>query len=79
MGLPAFAPPNPIAQLKEEMPEVYKDLEAVRIKLENHFKGMQDFEFTVKKMEHFTCFRPVTANAPTWLQYVSRPNNLRRN
>lgn len=40
--------PKPIAQLKEEMPEVYKDLEAVRMKLENHFKDMQDFEFTVE-------------------------------
>lgn len=40
--------PNPIAQLKQEMPEVYKNLEAVRIKLEKHFKDMQDFEFTVE-------------------------------
>lgn len=40
--------PKPIAQLKEEMPEVYKDLEAVRGKLEKHFKDMQDFEFTVE-------------------------------
>ena len=40
--------PNPIAQLKEEMPNAHKDLEAVRVKLEKHFKDMQDFEFTVQ-------------------------------
>ena len=40
--------PNPIAQLKDEMPQAYDDLEAVRKKLEKHFKDMQDFEFTVE-------------------------------
>ncbi len=40
--------PNPIAQLKEEMPKAHADLEAVRKKLESHFKDMQDFEFTVE-------------------------------
>jgi len=40
--------PNPIATLKDEMPKVYADLEAVRKKLERHFKDMQDFEFTVE-------------------------------
>lgn len=40
--------PNPIAQLKEEMPKAHADLEAVRKKLEKHFKDMQDFEFTVE-------------------------------
>jgi pyruvate,orthophosphate dikinase len=40
--------PNPIAQLNDEMPDAYKELEAVRIKLEKHFKDMQDFEFTVQ-------------------------------
>ena len=40
--------PKPIAQLKKEMPEAYNNLEAVRKKLEKHFKDMQDFEFTVE-------------------------------
>ena len=40
--------PNPIAQLKDEMPKAHADLEAVRKKLEAHFKDMQDFEFTVE-------------------------------
>ena len=40
--------PNPIAQLKDEMPHAHADLEVVRKKLEKHFKDMQDFEFTVE-------------------------------
>ena len=40
--------PKPIAQLKDEMPLAHADLEAVRKKLEKHFKDMQDFEFTVE-------------------------------
>ena len=40
--------PKAIAQLKEEMPQAHADLEAVRKKLEAHFKDMQDFEFTVE-------------------------------
>ena len=31
------------------MPKVYKQLEKVFIKLEKHFKDMQDIEFTVEK------------------------------
>ncbi len=40
--------PKPIDQLKNEMPKAYDHLEAVRKKLEKHFKDMQDFEFTVE-------------------------------
>ncbi len=40
--------PKPIAELKGEMPKAHADLEAVRKKLEKHFKDMQDFEFTVE-------------------------------
>ena len=40
--------PKPIAELKKEMPKAHADLEAVRKKLERHFKDMQDFEFTVE-------------------------------
>ena len=41
--------PKPIAQLKKEMSHSYDELDAVRKKLEIHFKDMQDFEFTVEK------------------------------
>ena len=40
--------PQPIAQLKDAMPQVYAELEAVRKQLESHFKDMQDLEFTVE-------------------------------
>jgi pyruvate,orthophosphate dikinase len=41
--------PNAIAQLANELPQSYRDLEKVRNKLEKHFKDMQDFEFTIER------------------------------
>ncbi|MBT5874411.1 MAG: pyruvate, phosphate dikinase [Candidatus Latescibacteria bacterium] len=41
--------PQPISQLKEEMPEVYAQLGDIYIKLENHYKDMQDVEFTLQR------------------------------
>lgn len=41
--------PEPISQLKDEMPDVFNQLEEVYRKLENHYKDMQDIEFTVEK------------------------------
>ncbi len=43
--------PKPIAQLADEMPHAYDELEAVRKKLEKHFRDMQDFEFTIEDNE----------------------------
>ncbi len=40
--------PNPIYQLEKEMPEVYEALETVYQKLENHYRDMQDLEFTIE-------------------------------
>lgn len=40
--------PEPIAKLKEIMPEVFAQLEDVYKKLELHYKDMQDIEFTVE-------------------------------
>ncbi len=40
--------PKPIAQLAVEMPKAHKELEAVRGRLERHFRDLQDFEFTVE-------------------------------
>jgi pyruvate,orthophosphate dikinase len=45
--------PRPIAQLKDEMPEVYGQLLDVCKLLENHFRDMQDIEFTVQKEKLF--------------------------
>ena len=41
--------PEPIAKLDEQMPQVYKQLVAIREKLEQHYKEMQDIEFTVQE------------------------------
>ena len=40
--------PEPIAKLDEQMPKVYKQLCEIREKLEQHYKEMQDIEFTVQ-------------------------------
>ena len=41
--------PHKISQLAEEMPKAYKELLAIRSKLEKHFRDMQDFEFTIEE------------------------------
>ena len=41
--------PKPIQEMKKEMPKIYRELERVRKKLEEHFHEVQDFEFTVEK------------------------------
>ena len=41
--------PNPIAKLEDDMPAVYKEFMAIANKLENHYKDMQDLEFTVEE------------------------------
>ncbi|HIE47808.1 TPA: pyruvate, phosphate dikinase, partial [Candidatus Bipolaricaulota bacterium] len=41
--------PKPIAELEREMPEVYRQLLAVREKLERHYRDMQDIEFTIEE------------------------------
>ncbi|MGE4181023.1 MAG: pyruvate, phosphate dikinase [Limisphaerales bacterium] len=40
--------PEPVAQLKAEMPAAYHELDAIRGTLEKHFKDVQDFEFTIQ-------------------------------
>ncbi|MBX2964479.1 MAG: pyruvate, phosphate dikinase [Cyclobacteriaceae bacterium] len=41
--------PKPVAQLSKEMPELYRQLEGLRKKLETHYKEVQDFEYTIEK------------------------------
>ena len=41
--------PNPIKDLRRDMPDVYKELEDLRHTLENHYREVQDFEFTIEK------------------------------
>ena len=40
--------PNPISHLEEDMPEVYKQFTEIANNLENHYKDMQDMEFTIE-------------------------------
>ena len=35
--------------MEETMPEIYKELDALQTKLENHYRDMQDMEFTVQE------------------------------
>ena len=41
--------PQPITKLEEDMPEVYKEFMEIAGKLENHYKDMQDMEFTIQE------------------------------
>jgi pyruvate,orthophosphate dikinase len=45
--------PHPIADLAKEMPEAHKSLMKVRGILEQHFRDMQDLEFTVEEKRLF--------------------------
>jgi pyruvate,orthophosphate dikinase len=40
--------PEPVAELKKQMPKAYAELERIRQTLERHFKDVQDFEFTIE-------------------------------
>ncbi|MDH5573195.1 MAG: pyruvate, phosphate dikinase, partial [Gammaproteobacteria bacterium] len=41
--------PKPIQSMAKEMPDLYQQLETLRANLENHYKEIQDFEFTIEK------------------------------
>jgi pyruvate,orthophosphate dikinase len=41
--------PKKIAELQKDMPSVYKQLDEIRTKLEDHYRNVQDIEFTVQK------------------------------
>ena len=40
--------PQPITKLEQDMPEVYKEFMRIATLLENHYKDMQDMEFTIE-------------------------------
>ncbi len=40
--------PHPIASLQKEMPKVYKQLRDITTRLEQHYRDVQDFEFTIE-------------------------------
>jgi len=41
--------PKPISKLKDEMPSIYKQLIDICRKLEEHYRDIQDMEFTIQK------------------------------
>lgn len=41
--------PKAVHLLEEEMPDLYRQLEELRDKLETHYKEVQDFEYTIEK------------------------------
>ncbi len=41
--------PQPISELQKVMPAAYKELREITNKLEQHYRDMQDFEFTVEQ------------------------------
>ena len=45
--------PQTIEELKTTMPEVYAEFASIANKLENHFRDMQDMEFTIEKGKLF--------------------------
>ena len=41
--------PKPIAEMEQEMPEIYRQLQELHARLEAHYAEVQDFEFTIEK------------------------------
>jgi pyruvate,orthophosphate dikinase len=41
--------PKPIAEMEQDMPEIYKQLLQLHNRLETHYKEVQDFEFTIER------------------------------
>jgi pyruvate,orthophosphate dikinase len=41
--------PNPISQLRKELPKVYEQFNAITQLLEKHYRDMQDCEFTIER------------------------------
>ncbi len=41
--------PQPISQMKDELPEAYAEFERIGQRLEQHYKDVQDLEFTIER------------------------------
>ena len=41
--------PKPIAEMEQEMPDIYRQLVELHSRLESHYQEVQDFEFTIEK------------------------------
>jgi len=61
--------PQPITKLEEDMPAVYKEFMDIAHKLENHYRDMQDMEFTIQEGKlYFLQTRNGKRTAPAALQ-----------
>ncbi len=45
--------PEPVAELRKQMPAAFNELDGIRHTLEKHFKDVQDFEFTIQEGKVF--------------------------
>ncbi len=61
--------PQPITKLKEDLPECYDQFMKIAQKLENHYRDMQDMEFTIQEGQlYFLQTRNGKRTAPAALQ-----------
>ena len=61
--------PQPITKLEEDMPEVFKEFMEIATSLENHYRDMQDMEFTIQEGKlYFLQTRNGKRTAPAAIQ-----------
>ena len=61
--------PQPISKLEEDLPECYQEFMRLAQKLENHYKDMQDMEFTIQEGKlYFLQTRNGKRTAPAAIQ-----------
>ena len=61
--------PQPISKLEEDMPKCYKQFMELAMKLENHYRDMQDMEFTIQEGKlYFLQTRNGKRTAPAAIQ-----------
>ena len=68
-GVAGVRTPQPISKLAEDLPECYKEFMDLAMKLENHFRDMQDMEFTIEEGKlYFLQTRNGKRTAPAAIQ-----------
>lgn len=61
--------PQPISQLEKDLPETYQQFLDIAMKLENHYRDMQDMEFTIEEGKlYFLQTRNGKRTAPAAIQ-----------
>jgi len=61
--------PQPISKLEEDLPECYKEFMEIAQRLENHYRDMQDMEFTIQEGKlYFLQTRNGKRTAPAAIQ-----------